>query len=97
MQEEKEDFRWKYHSFDFYKEPKDKEEWLPCPECKLTPRVWIFDNGRYAHCVCGNNAYDHTHSVSAISILDVLRRDGNLTEYKEDELRDNWNTYIKAL
>ena len=97
MKETKEDYRWKYMSFDFYKEPENKESWLECPECGLTPKIWVFDNGEQAHCVCGENSYKHKHSVSAKPIGDYVRETGGFTGYDGDNLRKIWNEYINNI
>lgn len=34
------------------------EKWNTCPLCGQKPRVWIFDNGRYAKCLCSREKYD---------------------------------------
>ena len=94
---ELEDYRWKFMSFDFYKEPKDKDDWLVCPECGLTPRIWEFDNGRHAHCVCGDSQYKHKHEVSATPIMEYVKKTGGFTGYKKEELKNNWNNYILNL
>lgn len=93
----KEDLRWKLYSFDFYKDPDDKEKWLKCPECGLTPRIWVFDNGRNAHCICGSGQYDHKHQVKATPIIESVKKTGGSSLYDSDELRKNWNKYIKNL
>ena len=94
MEEKAEDYRWKYNSFDFYKKPDNKDEWLKCPECRLKPRVWEFDNGRSAHCVCGKDRYHHKHQISAKPIGDYVRESGGFAGYDKDDLRKNWNNYI---
>jgi hypothetical protein len=94
MTEIEEDYRWKYSSFDFYKEPEDKDKWLKCPECGLTPRIWVFDNGRFAHCVCGDR-YNKKHQVKARPVMYYLKKTGGFKGYDSDELRKKWNRYIK--
>ena len=69
VEKELEDCRWKYMSLDWYKEPKNKNDWLACSECGLTPRIWEFDNGRYANCVCGIDVWNNKHQVKAKSIM----------------------------
>lgn len=96
MKESKEAHRWE-GSLDFYKEPDDGKEWIACNECGLTPRVWLYDNGRVAHCACGNNKYKHKHSIKAKSINECVTTDGSIKGYDSDELRKNWNKYIKTI
>jgi len=93
----KEDPRWKYMSFTFYKEPENKDKWLECPECELKPRVWEYDNGRSAHCVCGEDCYTHKHEVRAKPIMEFVKKTGGFNGYDSDELRKKWNNYIKVL
>jgi len=97
VEKELEDCRWKYMSFDWYKEPKNKNDWLACSECGLTPRIWEFDNGRYANCVCGIDVWNNKHQVKAKSIMYYYRKNGNTIGYDVDELRKNWNNYILKL
>lgn len=94
---QKEDYRWQFMSFDFYKEPEDKEKWIACKECGLTPRVWIFNNGSFAHCVCGEDKYNHKHSVKATPIMYYVKKTGGFKGYDSDKLRKNWNRYIKKV
>lgn len=91
-----EDPRWKFMSFNFYKKPEDEGGWLECPECGLKPRVWVFDNGRSAHCVCGENSYNHKYEVKAKPIMDFVRKTGGFSGYDSDELRKNWNNLVKT-
>ncbi len=86
-----------YHfCIDEYSEP-DSGDWLVCPKCGLTPKVWVFDNGRSTACGCWRNEYDH-FSIHAESILSVHKRtDGKkMTEYDSDELRKNWNHWCQT-
>jgi len=94
MKKKVEDPRWKYMSFDFYEDPIDASDWLECPECHLTPRIWEFDNGRHAHCVCGQDSYNHKHTVKAKPVGEFVRETGGFEGYDRDELRKNWNAYV---
>lgn len=87
-----------YRCTDAYKAVDNHEEWLNCPCCGLKPRYWVFDNGRFTACGCGNSIYDH-FSVRAESIMSVhVRTDGkNMTLYDTDELRKNWNEYCMTM
>lgn len=81
---------------DAYQEPKNGD-WLKCPCCGLTPKIWIFDNGRSTACGCWNNRYDH-FSVRAESIMSVYKRlNGSIREYDSEELRKNWNEYCLTM
>lgn len=83
--------------FDWYTEPKDVEEWLECTRCGHKPRVWEFDNGRYAECACASkySKYDKL-KISAESIMSVVNRTGGVAEYDREELKNNWNEHVKG-
>lgn len=91
------DRQWEFMGFDFYKEPNDGKKWLPCSECGVTPRIWVFDNGRTAMCVCGTGRYNHKHTVKAKPIGYYVRKTGGFKGYNADALRKNWNKYVKNL
>jgi hypothetical protein len=91
------DYRWEYMSFDFYEIPEEPEKWNPCPECGLRPKIYEFDNGRFAHCICGESRYKHKHEVSAKPIGDYVRETGGFSGFDRDELRRNWNNYINQI
>ncbi len=78
-----------------YIKPKNQLEWDKCPKCDLRPLVWEFDNGRSTACGCGKSKYDHLR-VEAESIGSVYRRTGKTVEYKNDQLKYNWNKYCKS-
>lgn len=85
----------KYKCISAYKIPTDVEQWLPCPNCGLKPLVWEFNNGRSTACGCGRNEYDH-FSIIAESVLSVIERDsGSAMEYDINELKENWNYWVK--
>ena len=90
-------FRSQVHNLiDDYKFPDNVEEWLPCPECGLRPKVWEFDNGRDAACGCHNSMYDH-RSIAAESILSLVhRQNGSCLGYDRDALRNNWNHWCET-
>ena len=76
---------------------KPEGEWDKCPKCNLTPRVWIFDNGRSTACGCWENMYEQ-FSIHAESVMSVYKRTGGLhmDKYDPDELRKNWNHYCST-
>ena len=81
---------------DAYKDP--IAEYLPCPNCGLKPKVWVFDNGRSTACGCWNSKYDH-FSIHAESIMSVIKRSSNgedCTGYDPAALRDNWNHWAQT-
>ncbi len=85
-----------YMCSSFYKEVEDSQNWLNCPNCGLKPLVWIFDNGRKTGCGCGESEYRHLN-IKAESIMSVhSRNNGNISEYDENELRNNWNHWCET-
>jgi hypothetical protein len=80
---------------DFYKTPSEWHRWQKCPVCKSRPKIWTFDNGRFASCQCGNNTYDRLN-VRAESIMSHVRRTNSLIGYRQDALRKAWNRYITS-
>lgn len=80
---------------DAYQLPHEQENWLPCPRCKLRPKVWVFDNGRSTACGCAENRYNHW-SIFAESICSVYKRAGSTLEYNPEELKNNWNNYCET-
>lgn len=86
----------RYICIDAYKTPENPEDYHLCPNCGLTPKVWIFDNGRSTACGCGESQYNH-FSVRAESIMSCLKRNnGNLSNYDRDALRKNWNHWVET-
>lgn len=87
-----------YKAIHAYEEVDKPEEWLECPNCKLKPLVWEFNNGRSTACGCGENEYRHP-SIHAESIMSVIMRSPtkkSALEYNVNELRDNWNHWVKT-
>lgn len=87
-----------YKAISSYKPLKNPEKWLKCPNCKLKPLIWTFDNGRHTACGCGKNEYNH-FSIRAESIMSVMQNSYNgtsLAKYDQDELRKNWNHWVKT-
>lgn len=79
-------------AIDAYKEVSG--DWLACPNCRLQPRVWEFDNGRRTACGCWTTKYNH-FSVCAESICSHYKRSA-VPDYDADELRKNWNHWCKT-
>jgi len=84
-----------YCLIDRYIFPDDTEEWLPCPNCGLKPKIWEYDNGRSTGCGCGEDMFDH-FSVFAESIMSVYRRTNGTKEYHTNDLKNNWNHWVKT-
>lgn len=83
-----------YRLIDSYEEIKETG-WNNCPKCQSQPKVWSFDNGKFAACKCGENKYKH-FSVQAESIMSYAKRNnGSLKNYDLDNLRKKWNEYCK--
>ena len=72
-----------------------KGDWDKCPCCGLTPKIWIYDNGRSTACGCWKSKYDK-FSIHAESIMSVYNRSGCTHEYDSDALRTNWNHWCKT-
>jgi len=86
----------KYKAISAYEIPKNIEDWLECPNCKLKPIVWQFNNGKSTACGCGENQY-RNFSIYAESIMSWLdRHNGSALEYDSDKLRKNWNHWVKT-
>jgi hypothetical protein len=72
----------------------NEEEWLKCPTCARRPQLWIFDNGRYAKCICDDiGAGLHAR---AESVMSLYSRTGSTADYNVDDLKDRWNIYVKT-
>ena len=68
-----------------------KGEWGKCPECGEKPRVWIFDNGCSAKCLC-DRKYE-PERVFVESIVSAYKRDAG-ANYDRDNLRKEWNAMV---
>jgi len=66
-------------------------EWSTCPKCNAKPKVWLFDNGKFAACKCFG-FYDE--KVRAESVNSYAHRNA-MKSYRHTNLRDNWNSYIE--
>lgn len=92
------DNRWMYKAISAYVEVDKPDEWNKCPDCGLKPVVWCFNNGRGTACGCGKNEYDH-HSVLAESVMSIVKNSDtgkSAIGYDPNELRDNWNHWVKT-
>ena len=91
-----EEYRKKYKAIEAYKKVNNPQFWLPCKGCGLIPLVWEFNNGRSTACGCGENEYRH-HSIHAESIMSFVKRNnGSALGFISDELRMNWNQWVKT-
>lgn len=83
--------KWQNSCGEWFKPLESVKGWKKCKQCKMFPRVWIFDNGIYAKCHC----FDlYESGVQSESIMSVYRRTGNTAEYSRDNLRLAWNDYV---
>jgi|TARA_R110000782_G_scaffold156371_1_gene248506 hypothetical protein len=64
------------------------ENWIECKVCLERPRLWIFDNGRYAKCSCYG---EYESGLSSISVMEWYKINTSFVDYPSDELRLNWN------
>lgn len=80
---------------DYYKKvPVESEagkHWCHCHTCGFQPRIWLFNNGSFARCICYTK-YDPCPARSE-SILSVYKRTGLTAEYNPDNLRIAWNIF----
>jgi predicted metal-dependent HD superfamily phosphohydrolase len=81
-----------------YKDCSIREKTLTeiCPKCFVYPRIWIFQNGRFAKCLCSESKYSPA-LVRTFSIIEFLEKNNNsLIGYDSDNktLFDNWNKYV---
>lgn len=77
---------------DAYVVPHDQEDYLPCCRCKLKPKIWVFDNGRYTACGCWESQYRHW-SICAESISSFYKANKTTEGYSQNDLKNNWNHY----
>lgn len=85
----------KYKAISAYTIPKNTEAWLDCPNCGLKPLVWEFNNGRSTACGCGENEYRHFSIYTESIMSHVKRNGGSALNYSSDQLRINWNHWVK--
>lgn len=79
---------------DAYEKLACTEGWLTCSKCGVHPRIWTFNNGSWATCLCFR-MYEE-HPVRTESVLSVLKRTGLTVEYSRDNLRLAWNEYAES-
>ena len=65
-----------------------------CPHCLAMPRIWAFDNGLFAKCVCFTR---YERGVEATNIMQYYRENnGDLRKYNGgNELAEKWNSYLQ--
>lgn len=83
---------WSFRAGDWY-EKVEGDDWFECDICCVKPRIWCFNNGSFAKCLC-YDMYDEC-PVRTESILSVYKRTGLTAEYKRDNLRLTWNLFAK--
>jgi hypothetical protein len=85
---------WDSSVIEAFKVLDDDTEWLKCNDCGVKPRIWVYDNGSHASCVC-KSKYDASPANSE-SIMSVLKRTMNIADYSRDNLRLAWNKYVET-
>jgi hypothetical protein len=88
---------WQLRVGNYYQPLKEEEaeKWNTCPKCHEKPRIWEFDNGRYAKCLCVKSKYESA-AVSAEPIMELMRKNnGSWLHYDPDLLRRNWNKHTE--
>ena len=85
---------WQYSVIDAYERLEDTDGWLRCGKCGRHPRVWRFDNGQHAKCLCFG-LYDAA-PARAESIMSVYKRTGLTVDYRRDNLKDAWNKWVET-
>lgn len=90
------ELRSKYKAINSYRKVTDPHLWMPCPNCGLIPIIWEYNNGKSTACGCGKDEYNHCsiHSESIMSY--VSRNNGSAMGYDSNELRFNWNQWVKT-
>lgn len=88
------EYTFMYDLIDDYVFPENLDEWRECPYCNAKPKIWIFDNGRFASCKCHNSKYD-SRTIQAESLNAYYSRTGSLKDFNNNELRDNWNKFCE--
>lgn len=81
---------WRVHTIDAYKDPENPGDWLPCAACGVRPRVWVFDNGRYAKCWC-SDLYGLPQAEAEGICTHMRANGGSILNYDRDALRKAWN------
>ena len=91
-----EEYLWSFHTIEAYKIPNDHENWATCPKCGKPPRIWSFDNGRFAKCWCSEK-YGPAQA-RAESIMGFCHRTNgcDTTEYDVNGLRKAWAKYAET-
>lgn len=74
---------------------KTDEDWKECPHCNHKPRVWIFDNGESAKCLC-RHKWDAPPATAESILSHVKRHNGSCATYDTDNLRKAWNRYVET-
>jgi len=85
-----------YKCIDAYESVTNYDDWAICPNCKLKPLVWDFNNGSSTACGCGESIYNH-FSIESESIMSYIKRnDGSALNYPHNALQNNWNHWVRT-
>lgn len=93
LNEEQLELAWSYKAGNWYEKVNVDHEWIDCTRCGVKPRLWVFNNGSWAKCLC-YDMYD-APPVRTESVLSVYTRTGLTAEYEPDNLRLTWNLFAK--
>jgi len=96
MTDQLQELRWRIAACDFYTPLKDPDGWQQCPKCGVLPRVWVFDNGNYAKCLCSKDKYGPNQAEAPSCIEACFRQKRPYSEY-EHMLRTAWNSRCQSL
>lgn len=95
---EREKLMWRNATIDAYVDPPAGEAWSVCPDCLRRPRIWVFDNGRFAKCQCGWHLGPYLAAeVEAEDVVTFYLRNNTFAGYDCDLLRKLWNLHIEHL
>lgn len=86
---------WEFATMDSYKPIGETDlEWLACPTCGVRPRVWLFDNGEFAKCCCGDR---YSEGLRVDGALETYRKTGKHDVHDFDGLRKAWNAHVEEM
>ncbi len=86
---------WATSVIDAYKSMTSVKGWKKCKGCGEFPRLWIFDNGRFAKCCCSGK-YEGGEARAESIISYIKRNDMSCADYPQDALRIAWNRYVET-
>lgn len=84
---------WSSRHGNWYEKVSTDKHWATCKSCGVLPRLWVFNNGAHAQCLC-KLRYEAA-PVRSESILSVYKRTELTAEYDSDNLRVLWNKFAE--